>query len=127
MTVIPEEYQSLLTSKALAHIATLMPDGSPHVSPVWFDYDGEHICVNTAVGRQKERNMRRNPKVGISITDPDEPERALCIRGVVVEITEKGCMEHMDGLTRRYRGSDWTPVPGQVRVICKIRPEHVFG
>ena len=68
MTAIPEKYESLLTSKALAHIATLMPDGSPHVSPVWFDYDGEHICINTAVGRVKERNMRRNPKVGISIT-----------------------------------------------------------
>lgn len=127
MTTIPEKYRVLLTSKALAHIATLMPDGSPHVSPVWFDYDGEHICINTAVGRVKERNMRRNPMVGISITDPDEPEHALCIRGFVSEITEAGSMEHMDGLTRRYRGSDWTPVPGQVRVICKIRPEHVFG
>ena len=71
--------------------------------------------------------MGRNPKVGLSITDPDEPEHALCIRRVVVGITEKGSKEHMDGLTRRYRGSAWTPVPSPVRVITKIRPEHVFG
>ena len=116
-----------MISKSLVHLATLLPDGSPHVSPVWFDYDGEHICVNTAVGRVKERNMRRNPKVGLSITGIDDPEHALCIRGTVVEITEQGSMAHMDGLTRRYRGSDWTAVPGQVRVICRIRPDHVFG
>ena len=75
----------------------------------------------------KERNLRRNPKVGLSITGIDDPEHALCIRGTVVEITEQGSMAHMDGLTRRYRGSDWTAGPGQVRVICRIRPDHVFG
>jgi PPOX class probable F420-dependent enzyme len=127
MTAIPEKYHSLLTSKALAQLATLMPDGSPQLSPVWFDYDGEHIRINTAVGRLKDRNMRRDPRVAISIVDPNEPERALNIRGRVVEISEDANLKHMHGLTRRYRGDDWTAVPGQIRVIYKIRPEHVFS
>jgi PPOX class probable F420-dependent enzyme len=125
MGAIPQQYQSLLESTALAQLATIMPDGSPHVSPVWFDYDGEHIRINTATGRQKDRNMRRNPKVALSIVDPSEPERALNIRGLVIEISEDPDLQHMNGLTRRYRGNDWTPVPGQVRVVYKIRPDHI--
>jgi PPOX class probable F420-dependent enzyme len=125
MTAIPEQYHNMLSSKALAHLATIMPNGSPHVSPVWFDYDGEHIRINTASGRQKDRNMRRNPRVALSIVDPNEPERALNIRGLVVEISDDPELKHMNGLTRRYRGDDWTPVPGQVRVVYKIRPDHI--
>ncbi len=127
MAVIPETYRTLLDKKALAHVATLMPDGSPQVTPVWFDYDGECIRINTAVGRQKDRNLRRDRRVAVSITDPEEPEHALCVRGTVVDIREDSDLKHMNGLARKYRGSDWRPVAGQVRVIYRIRPDKVGG
>ena len=124
---IPEQYHDLLNSQALAHLATLMPDGSPQVTPVWFDYDGEHIRINSAVGRQKDRNIRRNPHVAVSIVEADGSERALVVRGVVSEVTTDGALEHIDALARKYRGDGWTPVPNQQRVIYKITPQHVHG
>src|SRR6266496_3904948 len=123
MARIPEKFKALLSSKSLAHLATLMPDGSPHVTPVWFDYDGAHIRINTAVGRLKDRNVRRDPRVAVSITDIAEPETALCVRGTVIEIKEDPDLTHMNALTRKYRGDDWQPVPGQVRVVYKIRAD----
>ena len=124
---IPEELQDLLDKKALAHLATIMPDGSPQVTPVWFDYDGEHFRINSARGRRKDRNMRRDPRVALSIVDPESPEHSLCVRGTVVAITTEGALAHMDTLARKYRGSGWTPVADQVRVIYKIRPDWVNG
>src|SRR5439155_26914107 len=125
MANIPEQYHDLLQSKALAHVATVMPDGSPQVTPVWFDYDGQSIRINTVKGRLKDSNLRRDPRVAVSITDIDEPERAVCIRGTVTDIREDATLEHMNGLARRYRGGDWTPVPGQVRYVFTIRPDKV--
>ena len=90
MAAIPEKFLDLLQKKAFAQLATLMPDGSPHVAPVWCDYDGHNIIINTAKGRVKDRNMRRDPRVGIDILDPDNPYRHLSIRGRVVDMTEKG-------------------------------------
>ncbi len=124
---IPEQYHDLLHSKALAHLATIMADGSPQVTPVWFDYDGEHIRINSAVGRLKDRNIRRNPQVALSIVEPHAPERALVVRGVVSEITTDGALAHIDTLARRYRGDGWTAVPNQRRVMYKITPHHVSG
>ena len=126
MAGIPHKFDALLSTTALAHIATIMPDGSPHVTPVWFDFDGEHIRINTAVGRLKDKNVRRDPRVAISITDPAEPESALCVRGTVAEIVEDTDLTHMNRLTRKYRGNDWTRVPGQVRVIYKIRADKIL-
>lgn len=124
---IPEKYLDLFEKKAFAHLATLMPDGSPQVTPVWVDYDGEYVLVNSSKGRQKDLNMRRDPRVAIDIQDPDQPYRHLQVRGKVVEITEEGADEHIDKMAKKYRGTEkyqnWTP--GMVRVLFKIKPENL--
>ena len=123
-----EAFRDLLgTKKAFAHLGTAMPDGSPHVTPVWFDFDGTHIRVNSAQGRVKDRNMRREPRVALAIMDPDNPYRYVSVRGRVVEITEQGADDHIDALARKYLGQDRYPhrKPGEVRVIYKVRLERV--
>lgn len=133
MAAIPTSHQDLFSfeKRAFAHLATLMPDGSPQVTPVWFDFDGTHILINSARGRQKDRNMRRDPRVAVEIMDPDNPYRYVQIRGQVVEITEEGADEHIDRLAKKYLGVDRYPHrrPGEVRVTYKILPVHVsvFG
>ena len=128
---IPEKYQDLLNKKAFAQLATIMPDGTPQVSPVWFEYDGKNIVINSAKGRVKDRNMRRDPRVGLDIQDPDNPYRHVSIRGRVVQITEDGADAHIDKLTKKYINQDRYPYrgPGEVRVIYKIQPEaaHSMG
>src|SRR5215472_10952761 len=103
---IPEKYQDLLNKKAFAQLATIMPDGSPQVSPVWFEYDGQHIIINSAKGRVKDRNMRRDPRVGLDILDPDNPYRHVSIRGRVVEITEEGADDLINKLAKKYINQD---------------------
>lgn len=129
MAAIPENYLDLTRKKAFAQLATLMPDGSPHVAPVWFEFDGKDILINSAKGRVKDKNMRRDPRVGIDILDPDNPYRHLSIRGRVVEITENGAEEHIDKLAKIYIGQDRYPYrgPGEVRVIYKIEPERTYS
>ncbi len=115
----------LLTSKALAHFVTLMPDGSPHVSPVWIDSQDGMVLVNTAEGRVKYRNVRRDPRVAVSVVSPDDPYDTVAIRGRVVEITREGAEAHIDSLSERYTGR--TPYGRYVpkRVLLKIRPERI--
>jgi PPOX class probable F420-dependent enzyme len=127
MGVIPDEYLDLFRKKAFAHLATLMPDGRPQVTPVWVDYDGTHVLVNSARGRQKDKNMRRNSAVALSIQDPDNPYRYLEVRGRVEEVTEEGADQHIDKMAKKYLGLDRYPYrqPGEVRVIYKIKPERV--
>lgn len=129
MATIPEKYLDLFQKKAFAQLATLMPDGSPHVAPVWVEYDGKEVVINSAKGRVKDRNMRRDPRVGIDILDPDNPYRHPSIRGRVKEITEKGADAHIDKLTKKYTGQDHYPyrAPGEVRVIYKIEPQSVHS
>ena len=131
MATIPENYLDLTQKKAFAQLATLMPDGSPQVSPVWFEFDGKHILINSAKGRVKDRNIRRDPRVGIEIVDPDNPYRHLSIRGRVVDITEKGADEHIDKLAKKYLGKDKYPfgTPTEVRVLYRIEPDgtHAMG
>ena len=124
---IPEKYRDLFSKQAFAHLGTVMADGSPQVTPVWVDYDGNHIRVNTAKGRVKDRNMRRNKKVALSITDPENPYRHVTVRGEVEDITEQGADAHIDSLAKKYLGKDKYPFrqPGEVRVIYKIRPEKI--
>jgi PPOX class probable F420-dependent enzyme len=123
---IPESHRDLLEKKAFAHLATLMPDGSPQVTPVWCDRDGDFIRINTARGRQKDRNMSRDGRVALAISDPDNPYRYLEIRGRVVEITEQGADDHIDKLALKYMGKEKYPFrkAGEVRVIYRIAPEH---
>jgi len=124
---IPEQFKDLFTKVAFAHLATLMSDGSPQVTPVWVDYDGAYVRVNSAKGRVKDKNMRRDRRVALSIQDPDNPYRYLAIQGDVVEITENGADAHIDALAKKYLGKERYPFrsPGEVRVIYKIRPNKV--
>ena len=124
---IPEKFRDLLTKKAFAHLATLMQDGSPQVTPVWFDYDGTHVRINSAKGRVKDKNMRRNGQVALAIQDPENPYRYLAVRGRVDEITETGADAHIDTLTKKYLGQDRYPYrqPGEVRVMYRIRADRV--
>ena len=120
-------YLDLFNKKSFANFATLMKDGSPQVTPVWVDYDGEYILINTSKGRQKMNNIIRDPRIALSIQDPDNPYRKLIIRGCVVEETEQGAGEHIDKLAKKYTGADTyqNRTLGMVRVILKIKPEHV--
>jgi len=124
---IPDSHIDLLfdETKALAFLATSMPDGSPQVTPVWFNSDGEHILINSAHGRVKDRNMRARPQVAVTIMDLSSPYRYLQVRGKVVEITENGAEEHIHTLSRKYTGSGFDIPPGQIRKIYKIMPEKI--
>lgn len=126
---IPENFRDLLQKKAFASLATVMPDGSPQVTPVWFDFDGTHFRINSARGRVKDRNMRRTPKVALAIVDPDNPYRHLAVRGRVLEVTEQGADAHIDALAKKYLGKDRYPyrLSGEVRVIYRILPERVVA
>lgn len=124
---IPEKYRDLFTKRAFASLATLMPDGRPQVTPVWVNLEGNHVVFNSAKGRQKDRNVRRDPRVALAIVDPENPYRYLEIRGKVVEITEEGADAYIDKLAKKYLGVDKYPYgqPGEVRVLYKIQPEHM--
>ena len=125
MTDIPAVYMDLLLKKKpLAHLATVMPDGSPQVTPVWFDFTDGKRRINTARGRIKDRNMTEQSRVAVAILDPDDPYRYVQIRGKVVRITEEGADAHVDSLAKKYLGQDKYPFarPGEVRVIYEIEP-----
>ena len=125
-----DQYLDLLNDKkAFAHLATLMPDGSPQVTPVWFDYAGGAIRVNSAKGRVKDRNMKEGARVALSILDPDNPYRYLQVRGSVRRVTEDGAAAHIDALAKKYIGQDKYPWsnPGEVRVTYEIEPLRVSG
>jgi PPOX class probable F420-dependent enzyme len=124
--VIPDSFKDLFEKPAFAHLATLMPDGRPQVTPVWVAYDGRHVHINTAAGRQKDRNLVRDGRVALSILDPANPYRYLEVRGSVVERTESGADASIDALSERYIGKPYPfRQPGEKRVLYKILPEHV--
>jgi PPOX class probable F420-dependent enzyme len=125
--VIPEKYLDLFEKQAFANLGTLMKDGSPQVTPVWVDYDGKHVRINSAKGRVKDINMRRDPRVSLSLQDPANPYRYLEVRGRVVEIAEKGADDHINKLSQKYLGNPVYPFrkPGEVRVTYIIEPEKV--
>ncbi len=124
---VPSSHEDLLAdeTRALAVLATLMPDGSPQVTPVWFNVEGGALWINSAKGRVKDRNMRARPRVALVILDPQNPYRYLHIRGRVAEITEVGAVEHIHRLARKYTGRDWNIPPGEVRVRYRIEIARV--
>jgi PPOX class probable F420-dependent enzyme len=133
---IPDSHRDLVDCPPVAALTTLMPDGSPHTSVVWCDYDGTYVRVNTMRGFQKERNMRRDPRVTLLCYDPRDTLRSLEIRGVVAEMTETGAMAHLDALASRYEGrsvryfGDVVPIAlleTEVPVLCLVRPIHVVA
>jgi PPOX class probable F420-dependent enzyme len=125
--VIPSSHADLFKKKSFAHLATLMPGGQPQVTPVWVDYDGHHVLINTAQGRQKDKNLQKDTRVALSILDPDNPYRYLEVRGRVAERSVSGADAHIDAMALKYLGKEKYPFrqPNEVRVIYKIEPEHV--
>ena len=127
MQSVPDEAVYLLEGRHIAHVATVNADGSPQVTPVWIDHDGDMILFNTTTGRVKERNLRRDPRVAISIIDAEKPDQPLTIRGRAVELTRQGADAHIDRLSKRYLGEDPYPNhrPGDERILVRIEPERV--
>jgi PPOX class probable F420-dependent enzyme len=125
--VIPQTHADLLEKQAFGNLGTLMKDGSPQVTPVWVDYDGTYVRFNSAKGRVKDLNIRRDPRVAVTLQDPANPYRYLEVRGRVVEITENGADDHINKLSQKYLGKPVYPFrqPGEVRVIYKIEPQKV--
>ena len=132
MATIPESHTDLLTTKkAFAQLATLNADGSPQVTPVWVDFDGTDVLINTAKGRVKAKNLARDGRVALSIADPDNAYRHMAIQGRVVNVTENGGDAHIDKMAKKYLGKDSYPfrTPGEVRLIVTIAPDkvHIYG
>jgi PPOX class probable F420-dependent enzyme len=124
--VIPQNLRDLFDKRVFAHLATLMPDGRPQVTPVWVDLDGQHVRINTAIGRQKDKNLARDGRVALSLVDPDNPYRYLEVRGRVAERTEQGADAHIDQLAHKYLGKAYPfRQPGEKRVMFRILPERV--
>jgi PPOX class probable F420-dependent enzyme len=125
MAAIPDGFMDLITQKKpLANVATVMADGSPQVTPVWFDYVDGKLRVNTAKGRVKSRTMQEGAKVALAIVDPDNVYRYIQVRGTVTKVTEEGADAHIDSLTKKYLGQDKYPFrqPGEVRLSIEITP-----
>ena len=122
----PTEFLDLLKdeTKALLYLATIMPDGSPQVTPVWFSTDGDDILINTNEGRRKDKNMKARLRVAITIQDPNEQDRYLGIRGEVIGYTKEGADEHINQLSLKYYGRPWKYREGQRRIIYRIKPIH---
>jgi len=127
MAEIPASHRDLFDKPAFAHLVTLMPDGSPQVTPVWCDLQDGQVVVNTARGRVKDKNLRRDPRVALEISDPENPYRYIQVRGEATELTEEGADAHIDRMAKKYLGKDEYPFrqEGEVRVIVRIRPDRV--
>lgn len=129
MPEIPTAFHDLFQKQTFAHVTTMTPEGEPHTTPVWIDYDTDdnRLLVNTERGRRKERNVARDPTVSVSMTDPDDPYRFLSVTGEVTEVTTDGAREHIDALAKRYMGEAEYPNPIETeRVILRIRPVEVL-
>src|SRR5262245_26234973 len=126
MATFPESHQDLLADdkKALAFLATVQPDGTPQVTPVWFDVHDGKVRINTAIGRIKHRNMTKNAAVAVAIIEPGNPYRYLQVRGKVVNVTQEGAVAHIDSLAKKYLGQDKYPFgrPGEERILFEIEP-----
>jgi PPOX class probable F420-dependent enzyme len=121
---LTDEQAQLLKDKNLATVATVRRDGSAQLTPVWIDWDGENVVFNTAEGRVKPRNIRRNPVVSVQVVDHGDPYRWISVTGPA-EIAEDGAEEHINELAHRYQGRDYSYVPGEKRLIVRIKPERV--
>jgi len=128
MASIPDSHADILKKKAFANLATLNADGSPQVTPVWVDFDGKNVLINTAKGRVKTRNLEREKRVALSIADPENPYRYVGIQGRVTAMSEAGADAHIDKMAMKYMGKEKYPLraPGEVRVIVTIAPDKVF-
>ena len=119
--------RAIFDKPVIAHVASLGPDGAPYVSPVWVELDGDDVVMNTALGRVKARNLATDPRVALSLTDPDDDEVCVVVLGTVVGFTTKGAEDVIDRLAKKYTGSDvfLDRRVGQVRVTVTIRPDRI--
>ena len=124
---ISESFAELLSweKKSFAHLALVLQDGTPHCTPLWFDYDGTHLIINSARGRVKDNAMRQSPHVALAISDPDNPYRYIQIRGRVTTITEEGARDMIDHLSDKYKGTLYEYYENETRVTYKILPESI--
>lgn len=129
MKPLPDPVKKLIEAKTFANVATLMPDGSPHVTQTWVDHDGDIVLINTFEGSQKHRNAERNPKIALDIVDPTNPYKMAVVRGRVKEITFDGAEDHVDKMARKYQGTEKYEMrrPGMKRILIKIEPTHVVA
>jgi PPOX class probable F420-dependent enzyme len=123
------KYRDIFDKKAFCYVATVGKEGTPQITPVWCEFDGTHIVVNTARGRVKDKNLAKNPRVAVAAADPDNPYRSVQVRGRVADVTEQGADAHIDKMAKMYIGQDRYPwkKPDEVRMIVKILPERVQG
>ena len=126
---LSEQLVALLRSPALCYVATTMPDGSPQITQTWVGTDGEHVVINIVEGMQKARNLRRDPRVAVAVSDPSTPGQFFQVRGQVVELTSDGGVESINELAQKYTGAPYAWYGGreQERLIVKIDAEHVSG
>ena len=124
MAGLTDEQARLLQEPNFATVATMNPDGSPQLSIVWIDWDGRHVLFNTAVGRVKPRNLERDQRVSVLVIDREDGYHWVAVRGTA-ELTTDGADEHIDKLARKYTGQGWQAKPGEQRLLCSFRPEHV--
>jgi len=129
MKPLPDPVKELIEGKNYANVATLMPDGSPHVTQTWVDHEGDLVLINTFEGSQKYKNAVRNPKIALDVCDPSSPYHMAIIRGRVKEVTFEGAEEHIDKMAKKYLGQDKYPQrrPGVRRAIIKIEPNRVIA
>jgi PPOX class probable F420-dependent enzyme len=129
MKPLPDSVKKLIEAKTYANVATLMPDGSPHVTQTWVDHEGDTVLINTFEGSQKHKNAVRNPKIALDVCDPTSPFNVAMIRGRVSEVTFDGAEEHIDRMAKKYLGQDRYRMrrPGVRRVLIKIEPTHVMA
>jgi len=127
-STIPENYRDLFNKRAFASLATVMPNGDIQVTPVWVDAEGGTVLFNSARGRVKDQNVRRDPRVTLTLMDPDNPYRYMEIRGRVADFTEQGAAQHIDKMAKKYLGVEKYPFakPGEVRVLYRVKPEKVL-
>jgi PPOX class probable F420-dependent enzyme len=127
--VLSDEQKNFFRKPNFGHLATLEPDGSPQVTPVWIDVDEEHILINTAKGRKKVRNIERDPRVSVEVVEQENPYSMLSVQGKVVGMTTDGADEHIDAMSKKYLGQDSYPFrkEGEQRLILKIQPEKVIA
>lgn len=127
--MLSDEQKQFFRKPNFGHLATLEPDGSPQVTPVWIDVDDEFILINTAKGRKKVRNVERDPRVSVEVVEQANPYSMLSVKGKVVGITSEGADDHIDAMAKKYLGKDSYPFrqPGEERLIMKIQPEKVIA
>jgi len=127
MASLTDKQAELFRAKNWGTVVTLREDGSPHATPVWIDTDGEHVIFNTAVGRAKERHLRNDPRIAVTVLRAEDQQNGYVSVSGTAELVEEGAFEHIDKLAQKYLGVDKYPYlqPGEQRVIVKVTPDKI--